>query len=205
MTDGQILTAGQAQSEPVNAPIFLSRHGKSALSRTVWLSAKGYEQWWQTYDQVGLDPSRQPTDRFLEFAGRADVILSSTLKRSQDTAAQAALGRDVIADKIFVEAPLPPPQLPRWFKLMPRIWGAVARIHWMLGGGQGESASDARERASLAADSLLAYARQGQTVMLVAHGWFNRMIGQELKRRGWTCTDDGGFAHWSVRAFECQA
>ncbi len=186
--------------------ILLARHGKSALSRTVWLSAEGYRQWWGQYDTVGLDATRQPPARFLAFAEQADVIYCSTLLRSQETAAQAASGRPVQSDVVFIEAPLPPPNMPNWFRLMPRIWGAVARVNWMLGGhGDGETARDARLRARQAAERLLAEVKNDQVVMLVAHGWFNRMIGQELKKLGWACTDDGGFKHWAVRLFEPRA
>lgn len=183
--------------------IVLARHGKSALSRRIWLSAAQYRDWWARYDQLGLDPGSAPSARFTAAAGEADRIWSSTLPRSRETAAIAARGRPVLADGLFVEAPLPPPRWPGWLKLKPRFWGAIARIHWLWGGhGAQESAHAARARAAEATDRLLAEVADGKTVFLAAHGWFNRMIGQELARRGWRCIEDGGYRHWSVRVFE---
>jgi hypothetical protein len=28
------------------------------------------------------------------------------------------------------------------------------------------------------------------------------MVGRALRRRGWRCTEDGGFSYWSARRFE---
>ena len=39
-------------------------------------------------------------------------------------------------------------------------------------------------------------------VLLLAHGYFNNMIGIALQRRGWKLTQDQGFRYWSVRRFE---
>lgn len=198
--NGQI-TRPQTQAQ--TGRIVLARHGKSALSRRVWLSAAQYRDWWARYDQLGLDPVSVPPARFVAMAAEADRIWSSTLPRSRETAAIAAKGRPVLADSLFVEAPLPPPRWPEWLKLKPRFWGAIARINWMWGGhGAEESAAEAHRRADAAADRLLAEVVDGKTVFLAAHGWFNRMIGQELARRGWCCIEDGGYRHWSVRVFE---
>ena len=186
--------------------IHLVRHGKSALSRRVWLSATEYRDWWAQYDSLGLDAKSTPTRAFWDAAAQADCVLCSTLPRSQETARLAAGDKTPHCDALFVEAPLPPPPWPNWLKLKPRFWGAIARIHWMWGGhGDQESAKHARQRAARAADRLLAEAANGRVVLLAAHGWFNRMIGQELTRRGWHCVADGGFRHWSVRTFEPSA
>jgi hypothetical protein len=39
-------------------------------------------------------------------------------------------------------------------------------------------------------------------VLLLAHGFFNAMIARVLRRQGWRCTEDGGYAYWSIRRFE---
>ena len=44
-------------------------------------------------------------------------------------------------------------------------------------------------------------AENGQDVLVVAHGFFNTMIGEALKRRGWRCIEDQGFRYWSARIF----
>ena len=49
---------------------------------------------------------------------------------------------------------------------------------------------------------LVELSRQGQDVLVVAHGFFNGMVGEALKRQGWRCTDDQGFKYWRARRFE---
>ena len=39
-------------------------------------------------------------------------------------------------------------------------------------------------------------------MLVVAHGFFNGMVGVELTRRGWRCVHDRGFKYWSTRRFE---
>ncbi len=186
--------------------IHLVRHGKSALSRSVWLSAVQYRDWWRRYDSLGLDAKSTPSAAFWQAAAEADCILCSTLPRSRETAQLAAGDKIPLCDPLFIEAPLPPPAWPGWLKLKPRFWGAIARIHWLWGGhGTQESAAAARQRAAQAAARLMAEAAGGRVVFLAAHGWFNRMIGQELTRMGWRCVADGGYRHWAVRTFEPSA
>ena len=38
--------------------------------------------------------------------------------------------------------------------------------------------------------------------MVLAHGFFNYMIGRALKRRGWKLTASEGYKYWSTRRFE---
>ena len=35
-----------------------------------------------------------------------------------------------------------------------------------------------------------------------AHGFFNSMIGMELRRLGWRCVKGRGWRYWSTRYFE---
>jgi len=39
-------------------------------------------------------------------------------------------------------------------------------------------------------------------VLLLAHGYFNHMIGTALKKRGWALVENHGFKYWAVRRFE---
>ncbi len=36
---------------------------------------------------------------------------------------------------------------------------------------------------------------------MVAHGFFNTMIGIELRRMGWRCVKGRGYRYWSTRCF----
>ena len=96
---------------------------------------------------------------------------------------------------ILIEAPLPPPGLPAWVKLSPRIWGFLARVWWWYlnhHDGQ-ETRTQAEERADRAAALLIGLAASGEDVVVLAHGFFNHLIGRSLKRQGWRLADSEGY------------
>jgi broad specificity phosphatase PhoE len=182
--------------------IFLARHGRPALDRTVTLDWRGYRRWWADYDLGGLATDQEPGPQIRAAAAAADVILASPLRRAQETAAAVAGSTPVVTDPLFVEAPLPSPPIPG-LALKPPAWGAVARASWWCGFAFGqESRPEAEARAERAAERVLAEASGGRTVLVCAHGWFNRMMRPALRRRGWVCTEDGRDHYWAVRRFE---
>jgi broad specificity phosphatase PhoE len=184
--------------------VILVRHGEPALSRRVLLTAAGYRQWWARYEEGGLKAGQSPPSDLLAMTARAGVILSSTRERSRQSALAIAQGRPFASDALFIEAPLPSPPAPSWFRLSPRWWGVVSRFWWRVfdyHDGQ-ESHAEASARAARAAGALAGQAAAGSDVLLIAHGYFNFMIGQALAARGWRRTLDQGFRYWSVRRFE---
>ena len=183
--------------------IVLARHGEPALSRDVRLSSRQYREWWALYEAGGLLAGQSPPQHLIEAAARAGVIYTSTRLRAIETARALAEGRDFHHEEVFIEAPLPPPPCPDFFKLSPRIWGVISRLSWWLGGHRGEETRQAaQKRAAEAARLLDEAARQGENVLVVAHGFFNTMIGMELRRRGWRIVKGRGYRYWSTRYFE---
>jgi broad specificity phosphatase PhoE len=136
-----------------------------------------------------------------DAAAKSDVLYSSTLRRSIETAAAVAGARPVIQDPVFVEAPLPPPRIPG--KRSPDAWGVWSRAAWWMGDSKEMESREAAElRAEAAVATLTARALRGETVMLLAHGWFNRMMRPVLRAQGWRCVRDGGDGYWSFRTYE---
>ncbi len=184
--------------------VVLTRHGKPALSRKCLLTALGYGRWWAEYERLGLFPGQTAPAALAETAQAAGTLISSSRPRARESAALAAPGREVLVEPLFIEAPLPPPPLPEWIKLSPRLWGVVARFWWHVfnnHGGQ-ETRVEAEARAERAADHVIAVASEGRDVVVFAHGYFNHMVGAVLKSRGWSLTDNQGFKYWSQRRFE---
>ncbi len=196
--------APSASSSERLGAIILARHGEPALSRRVWLNAKGYRQFWATYEVLGLLPGQTPPDALCGFVAGAGVVYSSTRQRSIETAIALTKGRDFASESLFVEAPLPPPNLPDFIKMRPSYWGFLARVCWWFFNhheGQ-ETRRQAEGRAEAAADRLIAAAGQGQDVVVLAHGFFNFMVGRALRRRGWRIVVSQGYKYWSMRRFE---
>jgi broad specificity phosphatase PhoE len=181
----------------------LARHGEPNISRKVRLCAAEYAAWWGRYEETGLRPGQSAPEGLRAAAREAGLILCSTRPRSIESARAIAGEREVEIDIRFIEAPLPPPRWPSWFKLSPRHWGAVSRFWWWFFNhheGQ-ERRKAAQLRADEAADYLTTLADGGDDVVLIAHGFFNFMIGRSLKRRGWSLVDNQGHNYWASRQF----
>ena len=189
---------------PRPGAIVLARHGEPALSRKVRLSAREYREFWARYEMQGLLPGQTPPQILADFAGRSGTLMASTRLRSIESAEKLAGGRDFSREAILIEAPLPPPNWPGWIKLAPRYWGFIARFWWWFFNHHegGETRRQAEARAERAADMLEALALQGEDVVVLAHGFFNFMIGRALRRRGWRQTHGEGWKYWSLRRFE---
>jgi broad specificity phosphatase PhoE len=184
--------------------VILARHGEPALSRRILLSAAGYRDWWGRYEQLGLKPGQTPPRELVAFATAAGAVFASTRERSLESARAVTGGRPFTSDPLYIEAPLPSPPLPDWFRLSPRLWGVLSRFCWQAfdyHDGQ-ESYGEARLRARAAARALTDAAAGGQDVVLIAHGYFNFMIGRVLMAQGWRRTLDQGFKYWCARRFE---
>ena len=182
--------------------LIICRHGKPALSKKVRLNWLGYKDWWAKYDEGGLDKKQKIPKRVVKLARDADIVLSSTLIRAVESATLAAGRAPDEQWPELVEAALPPPNF-GWYMTGPRQWGTIARISWWLGfsGGQ-ETRREAEKRAELTAEKLTEVASDGKLVFVAAHGWYNRMLKQPLRRRGWTLVASFGDRHWCHRRYE---
>lgn len=197
-------TIADHQSPPARPGVItLARHGEPALSRKVRLNAPEYGEWWGRYEEGGLKAGQTPPATLVEIARSADAIIASTRRRSIETA-QAVVGERAFAtDPTFIEAPLPPPPWPLWVRMSPKRLGFFARFWWWFfdnHGGQ-ETRKQAEARAGQAADLLIELADSGQDVLVLAHGFFNWMVADALKARGWAKIVDEGHAYWSIKRF----
>jgi broad specificity phosphatase PhoE len=179
--------------------IILVRHGKPALSRKVRLNWQEFRDWWIRYDEGGILPGQVPPKKVKAWAQKADMIVSSPLRRAAESAELAA-GRP--PDELLfglVEAALPSPPLGP-LKFRPKSWGTIARILWYVGYSDGmENHDEARARANQVSEILETYAAGGKIIYVSGHGWFNRMIKGSLVARGWRCRSQNGDLHWSRR------
>lgn len=183
-------------------PIIISRHGRPKLDRNEGpkLTWEEYVDWWAAYEIGGLADGQEPPEKLVKLVADAKLVLTSERLRAQQTAAKAAPHMTAIQFDLFNEAPLPPP---RWkIRFLPRTWNFFARTAWMMGHSLGgETNKQAWVRAENATNALHEHAKVGK-VYLAAHGWFNRMLRKELRKKGWRCIHDGGNAYWSYRIYE---
>lgn len=199
------LTSERSKSAAVrHGAIILARHGEPALSRKVLLSAAEYRDFWGKYEIGGIVPGQTPPERLRRFVEECGALVSSTRRRAIESA------RTMVGDRVFdhheilIEAPLPPPNFPSWVRLSPKLWGFIARVWWWYFNhheGQ-ENRAEAEARADQAAALLIGLAAGGDTVVVLAHGFFNHLIGRSLKKLGWKLTESEGYKYWSMRRFE---
>ena len=184
--------------------VVLARHGEPALSRQVKLTASEYRAFWAQYEIGGLLPDQTPPDRLKRFVAECGTLVTSTRLRAIQSAQTVVGERDFARHEILIEAPLPPPKFPAWIRLSPRLWGFFARFWWWYFNhhdGQ-ESRAQAEARADRAAAQLIDLAAGGQNVVVMAHGFFNHLIGRSLRKSGWKLVESEGYKYWSMRRFE---
>jgi broad specificity phosphatase PhoE len=203
MANALTADASLAPQAPKSGAILLARHGEPALSRKVRLTAAGYRDFWAKYEVGGLAAEQAPPPELIDFVAKAHVLISSSRRRSVESAHIAGQGRAFEQYPMLIEAPLPPPPWP-FVRLSPKIWGFWSRFHWWFfnhHGGQ-ESRGQAEARVDEIVALLTGWAEEGKDVAVVAHGFINFMIGRALRRRGWTMIKSQGFKYWSTRRFE---
>jgi hypothetical protein len=82
-------------------------------------------------------------------------------------------------------------------------WAVVARLLWHAGYHPGiENYAAARTRAIKAADILTAKVTDGGQAALVAHGYFNAMIGRQLRKRGFDRTGSHRVHYWNAVIYD---
>ena len=107
-----------------------------------------------------------------------------------------------IRDPLFAEAPLASPPIP-FLRLNVPSWAVISRVLWHMGfAPRIEDWFAARRRAARAADLLVARARESGPVALVAHGYFNWMIGRVLKQRGFVRRGSHRARYWNTVTYE---
>jgi len=186
------MTADRARPVPTEAAaaadapmrVILIRHGRPNIATAPRTSHREFRSYIDAYEDAGLDPTSMPPEELQDLLGEIDAVFTSERRRSVDSARALAPHAELIADPLFAEAPLASPPIPLLKMKVPK-WAVVARILWHAGyHPEIENYRRAKHRAVQAADILVKRARADGAAALVAHGYFNYIIGRELRRRG---------------------
>ena len=165
--------------------IAIARHGPPDAPPKQRLSAREFAHWVRQYNTSLLHHDARPPPSLLAYAEQCPLLLCSKLARSLDSARALGVARPLIFDAIFDEAGMPSAN---WSapKMSPRLWLVFFRLSWLLGYRKhSESVAEARRRAVTAAARLETLAREQGRILLLGHGFFNRMIVRELIKAGW--------------------
>lgn len=182
--------------------ILLIRHGQPHVALNPRSGHAGFAQYIDAYEQAGLSPSNLPPEELRDLARELDHVFTSGRPRSHQSAARLAPHAKLIADPLFDEAPLASPRIPLLNMKAPK-WAVISRVLWHLGFHPDiEGPRKATCRAAQAADILIARARKNGVTALVAHGYFNWMIGRQLRRRGFMRTGSHRARYWNTVIYE---
>jgi len=184
--------------------IILIRHGKPAIAVAPRTGHRGFRSYIDDYEAAGLDPASAPPEELQDLVKELAAVFASDRARSHESARALAPNAELIADPLFAEAPLASPRIPLLRMKVPK-WAVVSRILWHAGyTPEIEDYRRAKARASDACDILMARAREDGQAALVAHGYFNLMIGRELRRRGFVKSGTHRAKYWNDVIYERQ-
>jgi broad specificity phosphatase PhoE len=195
--------------------IVLIRHGQPAIALAPSTNHHGFRDYIGAYEAAGLDASSLPPRELDELRRELTAVYASDRPRSHQSARALVQGVEPVLDPLFAEAPLASPPFPL-LKLSVPWWAVISRLLWHLGFSPGiEGSRAAWARAQKAADMLIAKAqeraREGGrpekstgTVALVAHGYFNWMIGRVLARQGFVRRGSHRARYWNTVIYERQ-
>ena len=192
----------QLHSIPKGARIILVRHGRPHLPLRPRTGHRGFADYIDAYEAAGLDPESLPPRELSDLVKELDHVFTSDRPRSHQSARALAPHATLQADPLFAEAPLAAPRIPLLKMRVPK-WAVVARVLWHAGyHPEIENYRKAKHRAAQAADILTAKIHDGGTAVLVAHGYFNAMIGRQLRQRGFARTGSHRVRYWNAVIYE---
>ncbi len=183
--------------------IVLVRHGPSiSPSLKGLLERDDMVQWRTRYDEVGILPDSRPSDALAQMARDARHIVASDLIRSVESAERLVEPQRIQTSELLRESALP---IPHWPTRLPfSLWASVITAQWMLRVMRGTDANAADlARARAATDMLTVLSPNEESVVVVTHGVFRRLVANELLRRGWKSAPRiGGYQNWSHWTFQ---
>jgi broad specificity phosphatase PhoE len=191
-------------TNPVPRPprIVLIRHGRPAIATSPRTTHGEFADYIDAYEAAGLDPDSAPPEELRDLVKELTAVFTSGKPRSHESARVLHPTAELIADPLFVEAPLAAPRIPLLRMTVPK-WAVVSRILWHTGyHPEIENYRKAKHRAHQAADRLVARAHKDGVTALVAHGYFNAMLGRLLRKRGWRRTGAHRVRYWNAVIYE---
>jgi broad specificity phosphatase PhoE len=193
----------QPEREPIK--IVLIRHGKPDVAPSKRLSHAKFGDYIEEYERAGLDPDSAPPGWLVDLVRKAQRVYASDRPRARESARAVAPHAELELSPLFMEAQLKSPKLPL-VRMKPVAWAIIARLAWHAGHDGGiEDFRDAKERAAKAVEALSKEAQDGGIAVLVAHGYFNAIVGRALSKRGWRKHGRHRAKFWNAVVYELSA
>ncbi|MBY0221287.1 MULTISPECIES: histidine phosphatase family protein [Sporosarcina] len=181
--------------------ISLIRHGRSTCTDSNRMKCKEFKIWVGKYDNQGVFEENFYPEDTLDRMASANIVFSSDLERSIESARLLKPNLLAVSDPLFRETELPNPSVGS-IKLSPSTWSLILRCLWFLGYSRDcESLKEAKDRAEKASELLAVYAEIHTSIVLVGHGFFNMLIAKELQKMGWEGKKRSSSKHWNCTTY----
>ena len=182
--------------------ITLLRHGKALMPNLNKISAASFSHWVEAYNAADLCPTSIPSSSTLNHAKQSHAVICSQLPRSIQSAKALDIKNITLIDTQFNEAGIPNANW-RSLKLSPMIWAIIFRLLWLFGYSKNsESFTEAKQRASTSARTLISMAKEHKNVLLIGHGIYNKLLAKELRKLGWSGPANPGSKNWQYSIYK---
>ena len=176
------------------------RHGKPSVAAIPRISAGEFSDWVDHYNASGVCPSLPPPQEFCSAVCQTPFTVCSDLLRSIESAKSMGI-EPVLCLQALRELDMPYGLASR-LRLKASTWMVIHRLLWWCGFSRNsESRREAKERAATAADTLIKLASMHQSILFIGHGWMNRYIAKELKKRDWQGPASPGRDYWQYGVY----
>ncbi len=186
---------------PHKQSITLIRHGPPAVSLHQQVRGHQFRQFVERYDAAHIAQREQPPVAARQVIAQANWVFASHRPRARHTAELLGVTIGPMIDPQFREIEFPV-DFPQHFRFSALTWSLIALVLWRLGySSRSESFRRTRQRVCSAADLLEGKSQTVGSVVLVAHGGINRLIAEELRRRGWRGPRLPQSQHWGCTTY----
>jgi broad specificity phosphatase PhoE len=182
------------------ARVLLIRHGLSAHVHPGGLiDAIGMQRWRDATDAAGIAAHSHPPAELVARVADTNFLMASDLPRAIESARRLAPGRPIETSPLFRESMT---EIPKWLPLRwpLRIWRIANGTQWVYRILKGTDAPPKElERIAAAARLLTERVQSHESLTVVCHGVFRRLLGRRLVHEGWTAEPGRhSYANWSM-------
>lgn len=181
--------------------ISLIRHGKPTVSLQEKVKGNQFLNFIKRYDAAGIAKDSIPPENIVAIVQKANVVFTSNLNRTIDSATILQPQVKPINNAIFRE-------INRWRDFSTKIelsalgWVILCRILLKLNVFPvAESTNAVKQRAKQAAELLIQNHQLYGSIVLVAHGGINTFIAKELMLLGWQGSRNIDNQHWGCTKY----
>ena len=156
----------------------------------------------KAYNTCELSPINEVPSILGEIISDGDLFISSELKRTKDSFHKVGI-KKFESNGFLNEADFPY-GIGKNIKMPLVLWLIVLRLFWRFGlSTNSESFKDFKKRVKNGVDHIENKAISSTHCIIMAHGFTNQIIKNELLSRKWELiSNTGGYGYWSTMSFK---